>query len=296
MSGLPHPAIPLDECRVASKGDDSGQARGIATLAVRSLELELETWPKPGLVSLVDSGSHADMAAATFRRSAAAIAPYLMELAAAGRIGSAMGRLRVIGLEAEAAMLLATGGVNTHRGAIFGLGLLCAAAGARIAGLASSRATLGVIVAQRWGAGILDGPLPLHSHGAHARRSHGAGGARLEAALGFPSVYDVGLPALRHGRALRAGDEEAARVQSCFALVATLEDTNLLHRGGGGGLAFARDAAATFLRQGGVGCPDWRRRAEEVHRAFTARRLSPGGSADLLAMVIFADALETEPA
>ncbi len=132
-------------------------------------------------------------------------------------------------------------------------------------------------MAQRWGAGILDGPLPLHSHGAQARRSHGAGGARLEAGSGFPSLYDVGLPALREGRARSAGDELAARVQSCFALVATLEDTNLLHRGGADGLAFARNAASRFLRHGGVGHPDWRLRAEAVHRAFTTRRLSPGG-------------------
>ncbi len=295
MSGLPHPAIGLDEGRAAPKSDGSGEARAIATLAVRSLELELEAWPKPGLVSLVDSGSHADMDAATFKRSAAAIAPYLTDLAAAGRIGSAMGRLRVIGLKAEAAMLLATRGVNTHRGAIFGLGLLCAAAGARSAGLAHPRASLGAIVAQRWGAGIFDGPSPLHSHGTQARRAHGAGGARLEAGSGFPSLYEVGLPALREGRALGAGDEVAAQVQSCFALIATLEDTNLLHRGGADGLAFARSAAARFLRYGGVGHPDWRRRAEAVHRAFTARRLSPGGSADLLAMVIFVDAFETEP-
>ena len=109
-------------------------ARAIAASAVQSLLLELETWPKPGLVSHVDRGSHDDMDADTFRASAAAIEPYFHALADAGARGCGMGRLRVIGLEAEAAMFAATSGVNTHRGAIFGLGLLCAAAGARAGG------------------------------------------------------------------------------------------------------------------------------------------------------------------
>ncbi len=106
----------------------------IAATAVQCLLVELETWPKPGLVSHVDTGSHSDMDAGTFRRSAAAIQPYFQALADAGAQGCGMGRLRVIGLEAEAAMFAATAGINTHRGVIFGLGLLCAAAGAASSG------------------------------------------------------------------------------------------------------------------------------------------------------------------
>jgi triphosphoribosyl-dephospho-CoA synthase len=77
--------------------------RAIAASAVQSLLLELATWPKPGLVSHVDRGSHDDMDTATFRASAAAIEPYFHALADAGARGCRMGRLRVIGLEAEAA-------------------------------------------------------------------------------------------------------------------------------------------------------------------------------------------------
>ena len=171
----------------------------IAASAVHCLLLELETWPKPGLVSHVDPGSHDDMDADTFRISAAAIAPYFHALADAGAGGCGMGRLRVIGLDAEAAMLAATSGVNTHRGAIFGLGLLCAAAGARAGGRVDPALSLGAAVSRLWGDGILDGPVLLHSHGSNARRRFGAGGARMEAAQGFPSVYEVGLPALRKG-------------------------------------------------------------------------------------------------
>ena len=125
--------------------------RSIAASAVHALLLELATWPKPGLVSHVDRGSHDDMDAETFRASAAAIAPYFRALADAGAHGCGMGRLRIIGLEAEAAMFAATSGVNTHRGAIFGLGLLCAAAGARAAGHVEPGLRLGDVVARLWG-------------------------------------------------------------------------------------------------------------------------------------------------
>ncbi|MFJ5489349.1 triphosphoribosyl-dephospho-CoA synthase, partial [Hansschlegelia beijingensis] len=76
----------------------------VAASAANCLLLELETYPKPGLVSHVDSGSHDDMEAATFRASAAAIEPFFGKLAEAGADGAGMSRLRIIGLEAEAAM------------------------------------------------------------------------------------------------------------------------------------------------------------------------------------------------
>ena len=266
---------------------------GIADLAARSLELEVRTWPKPGLVSPFDAGSHADMDIGTFRRSAAAIQPHFHALADAGAQGCAMGRLRIIGLEAEAAMLAATGGVNTHRGAIFGLGLLCAAAGAQ----ARARPIPRCRSAPSWravGRRYPGGPALLHSHGGDGAPALWRGRRPVEAAQGFPSVYEVGLPALRAAPGWRTGDAEAARVQACFALIAAVADTNLLHRGGLAGLRFAQRAARVFLEEGGVGRRDWRERAVAVHRAFVARRLSPGGSADLLAMSLFVQACEAE--
>jgi triphosphoribosyl-dephospho-CoA synthase len=267
----------------------------IAATATECLLLELETWPKPGLVSHVDRGSHHDMDADAFRASAATLGPYFRLLAEAGARGCGMARLRCIGVEAEAAMLTATCGVNTHRGAIFGLGLLCAAAGARAGGLIDPMWTLGQAVSRQWADGILGGPVPLHSHGNTARRRFGAGGARVEAAKGFPSIYQVAWPALRRGVLQAPDDPEAARVEACFALIATIEDTNLLHRGGLSGLRFARRAARDFLDTGGVGRRGWREHAQLVHQSFVARRLSPGGSADLLAMTLFVAACERPP-
>jgi len=201
----------------------------------------------------------------------------------------------LIGIEAEAAMLEATAGVNTHRGAIFGLGLLCAAAGARWSGTVESTAPLGSVVARRWGKEILSGPVTLRSHGLEARRRYGRpAGARCQAADGFPSVYGIGLPALEQAVIMAPADAEAVRVHACFSLIAAVEDTNLLHRGGTAGLSFAQSAARSFLDRGGVSQRDWRVRARTVHEAFVQGRLSPGGSADLLAMSLFVQALESD--
>jgi hypothetical protein len=162
----------------------------VSSVAAAALLAELETWPKPGLVSHVDSGSHADMDASMLKASATAIAPFYDQLAVAGAAGSGMNRLREIGVEAERAMLAATGGVNTHRGAIFGLGLICAAAGAVWSGTARAEfqwraSVLGATVRQRWGQAIMRGPIPLHSHGTNALRRFGAGGARAQAVAGW---------------------------------------------------------------------------------------------------------------
>jgi triphosphoribosyl-dephospho-CoA synthase len=269
--------------------------RVIAATAVRALLAELAAWPKPGLVSYADTGSHSDMNAATLERSAQVLRPFFAELALAGADHAEMGTLRAIGLRAEAAMLQATNGINTHRGTIFGLGLLCAAAGMTAEpadGNVFSREKLGDIVARSWGEDIRRGPIPLHSHGSGALRRYGAGGARAEAAEGYPSIYHTGLPALHLGRTIAPMDAAAAPIQACFALIAAVRDTNILHRGGIEGALYAANAAAAFLSNGGVGQRDWRLRAEKVHAGFIARRLSPGGCADLLAMTLFVDALE----
>ena len=265
----------------------------VARVATEALLAEVAAWPKPGLVSDRDSGSHADMDARMLRASARTLTPYFEELADAGSRDCDMPVLRRIGMRAEVAMLATTGGINTHRGAIFGLGLICAAAGLRDAGRKRQQVPLGALVRDRWGKQILASAAPATapSHGARARQRFGAGGASTEAARGYPHVHDVALPAVQAARAAQAG-EQAAHVQGCFALIAVLEDTNLLHRGGRKGLAFARAEARGFLAAGGVLAPGWEQRALLAHEAFVARRLSPGGSADLLAIAIMLDRLE----
>ncbi|NYZ12547.1 triphosphoribosyl-dephospho-CoA synthase MdcB [Azospirillum sp. RWY-5-1] len=249
---------------------------------------ELACFPKPGLVSFVDAGSHADMDATSFLRSVIGLSGYFHDMAAAGAAGAGFAALNRIGRVAEVAMFRATGGVNTHRGAVFALGLLAAAAGA--AGEGAGPDELCALVAERWGAAVLAARGDEQSHGAAVRKRYGAPGAREEAAAGFPTVTRHALPAWRAARR-KGADPATAAVQAFFASVAALEDTNLLHRGGVEGLAHARAAAAGFLDAGGVLAPGWHARALAVHRGFVARRLSPGGSADILAATLFLLAL-----
>jgi len=256
----------------------------IARAAVRSLYDELSLYPKPGLVSPVDNGSHSDMDAATFMRSLFSLRRYFFRIAAAGADGAPFAELKRLGIAAERRMLAATGGVNTHRGAIFSLGMLCAAAGrCKALGLPSGPDTVRAMLLREWGAALAahagaDGI----SHGLAVAARHGASGAREEAALGLPSVFTVALPALRQAQA-ESGCWERARIQSLFALMAHVSDTNVYYRGGAAGAALVRGLARRFIARGGVGRIDWRRYAIACHRIFSRRRLSPGGAADLLA-------------
>ncbi|WP_371260892.1 triphosphoribosyl-dephospho-CoA synthase [Bradyrhizobium sp. Cp5.3] len=112
-----------------------------------------------------------------------------------------------------------------------------------------------------------------------------------QAARSFPSVYRIALPALRAARTLAPHDKEAVRVQTYMALIADVADTNLLHRGRADGLRFAHASASALFTVGGVGRTGWREHADGIHQAFVARNLSPGGSADLLAMALLFEAL-----
>lgn len=269
----------------------SESSRAVETIgeaAAHALRLELAVAPKPGLVTLVSSGSHTDMDAATFLASIAAITPYFHEIAAAGFALSSFAVLQRLGIEAERTMSTATSGINTHRGAIFTLGLLAAAAGRMLrCGRPLAPASLTAFVAACWGPDILDAADKApRSPGSLAAQAHGVPGARQQAARGFPAISRLALPAFRRAHR-RTRCLNAAAVETLFALIADLDDTNLLHRGGREGADFARDAAAGFLTAGGVSAPGWETRAEAIGEAFVARRLSPGGCADLLAATLF---------
>ncbi|MBO1359426.1 triphosphoribosyl-dephospho-CoA synthase MdcB [Acetobacter sacchari] len=266
------------------------EAKIVAQSAHDCLMDEVMTWPKPGLVSHVDNGSHRDMSVSTFIKSASSIEPFFESLYGAGHRNAALSELRRIGLAAERAMLEATNGVNTHRGAIWGLGLLCAAAGWR----ARYDATMscGEVVRAVWGDAIRATPVVATSNGGRVCTQYGVGGARLEAANGFPVVYKIGLAALRSSRRANPTHTEAARVQCCMALIAAVDDTNLLHRGGVAGLRHAQESARAFLSDGGVNVPGWKIRAAAMHADFVARNLSPGGAADGLAMSLFVEKID----
>lgn len=271
-------------------------SREVAMRAVRSLYHELALYPKPGLVSFVDNGSHTDMDATTFMRSLFSLRHYFAKICRAGYDGASFTELKKFGIAAEQRMMAATKGINTHRGAIFALGLLCAAMGrVRALRMTLTPAALRTALLLHWGE-----ELAAHtqasgdSHGLQAAARHAASGAREEGALGLPSVFEVGLPALQATLA-RGAPMLHARVDAIFALMGHISDTNIYHRGGAEGAETVQNAARGFRQHGGTACPDWKERALACHRRFVAQRLSPGGAADLLAATCLVHSLTTMP-
>ncbi|RAM63440.1 2-(5'-triphosphoribosyl)-3'-dephospho CoA synthase [Herbaspirillum rubrisubalbicans] len=287
---IDHPALlapPLPHLQHNAAHQHLALCRLLARLALRSLHQELVLYPKPGLVSRVDNGSHADMTAETFLRSLFALRHYFFQIATAGLEGAPFHTLQRLAIRAEERMLRATGGVNTHRGAIFALGMLCAAmACCRGRRLPLQPATVRATLLIQWGDALARHSAAIsggsHSHGQRVAARHAVGGAREEAALGFPSVFEVALPQLQATLA-QGRDAYHARIDTLFALMAQLSDTNVYHRGGAEGAALVRERSAAFLAAGGTARPGWQEDAVDCHRLFVARRLSPGGAADLLA-------------
>ena len=278
---------------VRPRSDAGGFHAALGRAAIVSLYDELALEPKPGLVSFADAGSHDDMDAGTFLRSLFALRHFFVRIAAQGAASADFAPLESLGIAAEARMLRATDGVNTHRGAVFTLGLLCAAAGALHAERRPCTATqLRDALVARWGDALAARATRARdTHGARAAREHGLRSAAEEAAQGLPSLFEHVLPALRDAR--RAGaDDRGARLHALFTAMAVVDDTNLVHRGGLQGLRDAQALARRFLAEGGGLGADAPGRAARVHAQFVARRLSPGGAADLLAAACWVERAE----
>jgi triphosphoribosyl-dephospho-CoA synthase len=270
--------------------------RHIALLVVRSLYRELALYPKPGLVSFRDNGAHRDMNASTFVRSLFSLRGYFVAIAAAGMREAKFNELQQLGLAAESRMLLATRGINTHRGVIFTHGILAAAAGCVAArNLAPTDQNLRAIVTAKWSRdlrAITVANAATASHGQLMAARHGVIGARGEALLAFPSIFESALPALR-GALARGVETQHALLHAFFVLLAKTQDTNVLFRGGVEGLRFIQTQAAAFLERGSVFEAGWQGRAESLHRQCSLQNLSPGGCADLLAAAWFVHQLQT---
>ena len=270
------------------------QAQAIAATMRDALITEATLTPKAGLVDAAHNGGHADMNLALFLKSADVIAPYLGDCAATGMTFAGtpaspalLAAIRPIGLAAEAAMRAATGGVNTHKGAIFAFGVVAAALGKRLA--EAGRATLADVQADVRAicAGLL---AELHqpgddSAGKRGYARHGIGGARGEAASGYATVSSHALPAYR--QALTAdGNSRRALHLALVTLYAVNDDSTTLARVGLDGLRAHQHWARQLLADHAT-CADEARLSDAIAayaRNCAAKRLSAGGSADLLAL------------
>lgn len=249
----------------------------VADLAERALRLELDTTPKPGLVDRQDNGAHKDMDYALMSKSISALRPYLTRLALDSAKDIDPAKIKEIGIEAEKAMLKATGGVNTHKGALFCIGLSVAAA----SNLASATGSVQVYsfkeLVSRAASEI---PSARGTHGAEAKRSFKAVGALENARAAYPELFADWLP---YYRSLE-GDPFRCH-KTLLHIMTTLDDTNILHRRGAEGLAHAEAEAARLLEdfsESGL---------SSLNKDFIRENISPGGSADMLSLTIFIESI-----
>ena len=274
-------------------------AEELALLATASLKDEANLFPKPGLVNWRSSGSHTDMTIEMMHASVDAISSSFKAMADAAEKADrnnpeSLSALRMtvgaIGRAAEVAMLKATCGGNTDRGASYAQGRLTVAAV-----LAEERSALAAERVAALAGHIASIPdpgfeAPATSHGLVVRKRLGLPGAREEAQSGFEHVRLFALPALLKSR--KAGLSEAAsQINALLALMATLPDTCIAHRGGLAGLQAVQSGAKQVLDLGGVGLPEGSAAYEALCRQMEEQKLSPGGSADLLAATLFLDRL-----
>lgn len=262
----------------------------LARLAREALCAELSAYPKAGLVSLVDSGSHSDMNSATFLASINALDEYWRVIAELGARGAPFSELVGAGKQAEHSMLSATQNVNTHRGAIFIVGIL-------LAGVAYAHShqlpfsQISQIIRQVWGESLIGHPTTSKSHGNSIRQRYPELASNLlsTAASGFSELFNNYLPCLH---ALYPQYNERAYLEIFYRLLAEVNDNNLLYRGGVAGLELAQNLAAKFVANGGIRQVDWFNQATQIHQQLVAQNLSPGGCADLLAATIFLHSVE----
>ena len=277
----------------------------LGDLAAAALRAELEVPGKPGMVCPDSPGSHDDMDEALMRRSIAALRPWFIRLGALGMTDETedlavndryAAQVRDLGLRAEAAMLRATGGVNTHRGALFALGLMTAAAGQclredggiaaaslqrRIRDLAEGLERLNFSDAGSRNAA--DGDVcPETTHGAAIVRQHDVKGASRMALGGYHELFEDWLPYWRSVK-----EETFGPQKTLLRIMSSLDDTCVIRRAGIGRAQDVKAEAAALLADFS---PE---KLQEMYGRYVSERVSPGGSADMLALTMLADAMIT---
>lgn len=287
--------------QILTEAIDQTDAEDVSRLAVRALLYEACTTPKPGLVDRANSGSHKDMDIFTFMDSACALHHYFEACAKYGRQTADLPAadtflgLRPVGKKAEADMFAATNGINTHKGAIFSMGIMCAA--------------LGRLPREQWRlpeavlnecAAMLKGLTAFDFAGLTKETAvtvgqklyleHQITGIRGQAEAGFPAVKNAGFPVLKEGLARGLGVNDAG-CAALLTLIASTTDTNLIARSDVATQQKIAENIKALLAENPY--PD-RQAIEALDRDFIAKNLSPGGSADLLSICYLLYFLESE--
>lgn len=259
----------------------------------QAILLEVSTHPKPGLVTRLSNGAHKDMSIFTFMMSSAVLSKAFNDLqdigqAHRGTLAELFCKLRSYGVGAEAELLRVTKGVNTQRGILFAGGIVSAVSGYAMNMGLSRDALLPMI--KEMAAGLVARELKNLDHAAMTAGEklyykYGITGIRGEVENGFPSVVNYGLPALEDAFDKGATINDAL-VHALIALMTVVEDSNVIWRTDYDTLLEVQRIAKDILNLGSVFTEKGRMAIADTERYFLQRRISPGGSADLLSITI----------
>lgn len=259
----------------------------------QAILLEVSTHPKPGLVTRLSNGAHKDMSIFTFMMSSAVLSKAFNDLqdigqAHRGTLAELFCKLRSYGVGAEAELLRVTKGVNTQRGILFAGGIVSAVSGYAMNMGLSRDALLPMI--KEMAAGLVARELKNLDHAAMTAGEklyykYGITGIRGEVENGFPSVVNYGLPALEDAFDKGATINDAL-VHALISLMTVVEDSNVVWRTDYDTLLEVQRIAKNILSLGSVFTEKGRMAIAETERYFLQRRISPGGSADLLSVTI----------
>lgn len=252
----------------------------VAWQATNALQQELDLTPKPGLVDTHDCGAHTDMDYSTMQHSITALRPYFTRLATLSYCAQLpeASHLQQLGIDAEKAMLNTTGGVNTHRGALFSMGLAVVAACNVLAKecrsnfLATWSKTVADIACQLPGSD--------NSHGNNVKKQHNVSGALDLARSGYSTLIAKWQPYYCEHR-----NDEYCKHKTLLLIMCGLDDTNVIHRVGYDTAQRVKRDARHLLENFNIDA------LKQMNERFIAEHISPGGAADMLSLTIFLSAL-----
>ncbi|HHU17362.1 MAG TPA: triphosphoribosyl-dephospho-CoA synthase CitG [Clostridiales bacterium] len=273
-------------------------------LAEKALLYEVSATPKPGLVDRNNAGAHHDMDYYTFLDSSIALMDYFYNCAMAGLTFDGpdyrmlLEGIRPIGIKAEHSMFEVTNGVNTHKGIIFSLGIISAAAGLHYKNHGSRFIPAEEIsqLVKLMCDGITEELKNVDykrslTYGEKMFKKYGVKGVRGEAESGFKTALQHALPLLKDLINAKVNINDIL-VHILLALIANTEDSNILGRHNMEMLEYARNKARTALSLGGYLTPEGKEFVWEMDRDFIQKNVSPGGAADLIAVTMFLYFLE----
>jgi triphosphoribosyl-dephospho-CoA synthase len=276
----------------------------IANKAVKALLYEVSATPKPGLVDRENNGAHKDMNFLSFVDSSLVLYKTFYECAESGEVWQGsdgrklLAEIRPIGIKGEDAMYNVTGGVNTHKGAVFSLGIICAAAGHLSKNIEAPMTIEKLLIFIKEMARGLSSELEVAmskeelTAGERLFKNHGVLGIRGEVEGGFPSVINHGLPELRRMVDEGSLDLNAMMVQLLLVLLTQVNDSNVLARAGLEGLDYVRAHTKKVLELGGMYTTSGIEALRKMDLELTTANISPGGTADLVAVTLMFYLLE----